>query len=99
MRHISVIIFLVFLSSCVNLAKDLEAKRCPEHDKRLRTICVKTQYGRGCPEIKPADAPFGRKKACLGCVVRPPRRYFALIKYCKQCRKITKEIMKEYDEQ
>ncbi len=91
-NKILITLIVSFLFSCRVSQLDPDVQVCPVHNQKLKTILVKTHYGRFCPEWSGIEAPYGKRIAYMGCVVRFPKKYFARIKYCSECGKISKKI-------
>jgi hypothetical protein len=79
--------------SCIiyNSTKQTENNVCEIHKERMYKTFVRATYGRICnaklrPEYKNAKSIM-----CMGCVVKSPRKYFALRYYCKKCNKLRRK--------
>lgn len=84
---------MTLFQSCIlyNSTKHADTNTCEIHNKRMNKAFVRVTYGNYCTSRVRPQYKNAKNIKCMGCVVRPPSKYFAIKYYCKQCNKLRRK--------
>ena len=84
---------MLTFESCVlyNSTKHVDSNICKIHDKKMSKSIVRVTYGRFCTAKVRHEYKNAKSVLCMGCVVKSPRKHFAIKYYCKQCNKLRRK--------
>lgn len=92
----AVLVALVLIScSCISLrnyAVESEVAVCKLHNVKMHKTAVRVIYGRVSNFSNPPEYPNAKRKVYMGCLVRRPKKYVALVYVCSQCNRARRNV-------
>lgn len=84
---------VTLFQSCIlyNSTKHANNNVCEIHGEKMGKAIVPVTYGRFCTAKVRPEYKNAKSVKCMGCVVKSPRKYFAIKYYCKKCNKLRRK--------